>query len=99
MTRTTKSLLIISVVCLLAGMAFVTGLINVEKASGLYVALPFGAIFFGLFLLSKMLEKESAHYDAEQRALASAAERAVALTASRQSRRPTHEELRLVKSH
>ena len=32
-----------------------------------YVALPLGAIFLGLFLISRLLEKETALYDAEQR--------------------------------
>ena len=42
-------------------------------ATGLYVALPTEAIFFGLFLISKLLEKETALDDREQRAARAAA--------------------------
>lgn len=68
MTKTTRSLLVISILCLAVGLAFVTGIINVQNAAGLYVALPLGAIFFGLFLISKIFEKEAALYDEEQQA-------------------------------
>jgi hypothetical protein len=65
MTKTTKNLLILSIVCLTSGMAFVTGIINVQNVVALYVALPAGAIFFGLFMIFKMLEKEASFYDEE----------------------------------
>ena len=67
MTKTTKSLLAISLVCFVVGLAFVTGLVNVRRVAALYVVLPLGAVFFGLFLLSKILEQEFAAYDLEQR--------------------------------
>ncbi len=67
MTKTSKSLLIVSIICLVTGTAFTTGLINVENAVIFYVTLPTGAILFGLFLISKMLEKEVAAYDRDHR--------------------------------
>ena len=75
MGRMTKTLLIVSLAGLIAGLAFVTGLVNVRTAVWLYVALPTGAICFGLFLIAKLLEQETAQYDAEQRTLQAAAAR------------------------
>jgi hypothetical protein len=62
----TKKLFILSVTALALGLAFVTDVINVQNAAALYVALPAGAIIFGLFMVFKSLEKESALHDAEQ---------------------------------
>jgi hypothetical protein len=59
--------MVISIVCLAAGLAFVTGIVNVQNAVALYVALPAGAIVFGLFMIFKVLEKEALLYDEEQR--------------------------------
>lgn len=57
MTRFTK--------CLLAGS--LTGLLIGAGTSLLgNIALPLGAVCFGLFLTSKMLERETALYDQEQ---------------------------------
>ena len=67
MSKTTISLLVLSLSCLASGLVFVTGLINVGDAVGLYAALPAGAIFFGLFLISLSLQAESALFDKEQR--------------------------------
>jgi hypothetical protein len=82
MGRMTKTLLIVSLAGLIAGLAFVTGLVNVQTAVWLYVALPAGAICFGLFLIAKLLEQETAQYDAEQRILHAAAARLSACKAS-----------------
>ena len=79
----TKTLLIVSLAGLTAGLAFVTGLVNVQTAVWLYVALPAGAVFFGLFLIARLLEHETAQYDAEQRTLLAAAERLSAGTVPR----------------
>ena len=68
MTKLTKTLLIISLVCFIAGLVFTTGLVNAQDAVALYTVLPTGAVFLGLFLISLMLEKETALYDADQRA-------------------------------
>jgi hypothetical protein len=66
MSKTTKTLLTLSLVGLVSGLIFVTGIVNVENAVAWYITLPMGAIFFGLFLISKLLEKEVALHDAEQ---------------------------------
>ena len=76
MSKLTKTLLVLSCIGLVSGLIFVTGLVNVGNLSFLYVALPSGAIFFGLFLISKLLEKEVALHDAEIQAAVLAATRA-----------------------
>lgn len=88
MSKITKTLLGLSVFGLVTGMAFTTGLVNAGNADALYVALPMGAIFFGLFLISKLLEKEVAIYDAELSLLLESAVRLDArkLAASRSGR-------------
>jgi len=75
MTKTTKTLLVLAVVNLIAGLLFSTDLIDARNVSACYVALPAGAIFFGLFLIFWMLGKETARYDAEQREILAAADR------------------------
>jgi len=62
----TKKLFILSVTSLALGLAFVTDVVNVQNAVALYVALPAGAIFLGLFMVFKSLEKEASLHDAEQ---------------------------------
>jgi hypothetical protein len=66
MSKTTKTLLVLAVIGLMSGFVFVTGIVNVGGAVAWYMTLPMGAIFLGLFLISKLLEKEVALYDAEQ---------------------------------
>jgi hypothetical protein len=66
MTRMTKSLLALSIAGLASGLFFVSGIINVGNLVALYTALPAGAICFGLFLISLMLEKEATAFDQEQ---------------------------------
>lgn len=68
MTKMTKILMIVSVACLALGLAFVTGIINAQNMVALYVVLPAGAIFFGLFMIFRMLEKEAALFDEEEQA-------------------------------
>jgi hypothetical protein len=62
-----KALLILSIITLLAGLALNAGLLGVSESGILYTVLPLGAVFFGLFLIARVLEKESARYDAEHR--------------------------------
>jgi hypothetical protein len=62
----TKKLLIGSVVTIGIGLAFVTNLINVQNTVALYVVLPLGAVFLGLYLIFRALEKETALYNQEQ---------------------------------
>lgn len=63
---TTKSLLAASILCFASGLAFAAGVVHVNKYVELYVMLPLGAVFFGLYLVSNMLKKELAEYDREQ---------------------------------
>jgi len=80
MSKLTKTLLALAVTGLVLGFIFVSGLVNVEYVNALYVTLPLGAVFFGLFLISKMLDKEVAIHDEEQRSLLRAANAAEANT-------------------
>lgn len=75
MSKTTKTLLTLSLVGLVSGLIFVTGIVNVENAVAWYITLPMGAIFFGLFLISKLLEKEVALHDAEQALMLASAQK------------------------
>src|SRR5262245_46642799 len=72
MTKITKVLGVLSAIGLVSGMIFVTGLIDVSQLALLYVTLPAGAILLGLFMISNMLEKETALYDEEQRKIIAA---------------------------
>ena len=64
MTKTTKILLAISLT------GFVFGATGILWGFGM----PVGAIFFGLFLISKLLEKEAALFDEEHKLRIAAAE-------------------------
>lgn len=68
MTKTTTNLLWIAIACLGTGLAFVTGIVNAQNMVALYVALPLGAVFLGLHLIFRILEKEASLYDDEQHA-------------------------------
>ncbi len=65
MTKTTKILLAISLT------AFAVGFTNILWGVGT----PLGAVFLGLFLISKLLEKETTLFDEEQRLRITLAER------------------------
>ena len=75
MAKATKILLALSLAGLGIGLILVTGLVSAQNAVGFYVMLPAGAICFGLFLISKMLEKETAQFDQEERERLASAER------------------------
>jgi hypothetical protein len=64
MTKLSKTLLAISVTGLVAGSIVDFGGFNLNPAWT--VALPFGAIAYGLFLISFMLEKEVAKFDEDE---------------------------------
>jgi hypothetical protein len=64
MTTLSKSLLAVSVTGLVAGSDINFGGFNLNPAWT--VVLPFGAVFYGLFLISFMLEKEVAKFDEEE---------------------------------
>jgi hypothetical protein len=67
MIKTTKVLLLLALAGLVSGLLFVSGGLNSGGVVALHVLLPMGAVFFGLFLLCKVLEKETALHDEEQR--------------------------------
>jgi hypothetical protein len=82
MTTLTKTLLGLAIVCLAIG--FTTNLLwGFGK--------PAGAIFFGLFMISKMLEKEIAKFDCEEIRRLSRADNVSASNAKFHS----HEDLRV----
>ena len=68
MTAKTKVSLITCVVCLIVGLAFFAGVVSVHSAKALYVVLPIGATFFGVFMVFRVFEKETEQYDQEQHA-------------------------------
>jgi hypothetical protein len=61
----TKALLGVAVTTLILG--FVLNAVGSLPWDALYAILPLGAVFFGLFLIAKMLEKETQAYDLEQK--------------------------------
>ena len=67
MSRLTKILLALTIINFVPGVLFVSGVVGVGRFPGLYATFPVGATFYGLFLISRMLEKEVAVFDAEQR--------------------------------
>lgn len=64
MTALSKTLLSVSVAGFVAGSIIDFGGLNLNPAW--MVALPLGAVFFGLSLISFMLEKEMAKFDEEE---------------------------------
>ncbi len=64
----TKTLLALAVILLIPGLVISVGLANVGGNTIWYVVLPTGAIFLGLFLISYLLEKQTADFDAEHHA-------------------------------
>ena len=64
---TTKAFLGIAVTTLILGFVLNAGWLGPLPWDALYTILPVGAVFFGLFLIAKGLEKESQAYDLEQK--------------------------------
>ena len=69
MTR--KALLSVAVATLILGLAL--NAVGSLPWDALYTILPLGTVFFGLFLIANMLEKETQAYDLEQKHHAGAA--------------------------
>jgi len=67
----TKALLGVAIATLILG--FVLNAVGSLPWDALYTILPFGAVFFGLFLIAKVLEKETQAYDLERKHRAGAA--------------------------
>ena len=68
MTKSTKLLFSLAVVALILGIALNAGIVSNFNSDLLYTVLPLGAVFFGLFLIAKVLEKENQAYDQEHKA-------------------------------
>ena len=68
MSRLTKFMLWLLVINVIASALFLTGIVNVSLLPGLYVVFPLAAIFYGMFLICRMLEKDVAQFDAEHSA-------------------------------
>ncbi len=72
MTKTAKGLLGLAVGCLVAGGMINLGWIHAGNIDALYVLLPLGAVFLGLFLIVRVLGNESKLHDRDQHAAGSA---------------------------
>lgn len=57
--RTCTSFFWLTLACVIAGLLFVTGLIPAAKMPVAYVLLPLGAVFAGMGLVWRALERES----------------------------------------
>jgi hypothetical protein len=79
MTRIPKMLLAVSLTAFAVGSVAVFG--NFEIPVGWTVALPFGAVCFGLFLVTFLLQQEVARFDEEECTRLELAGRLIARTA------------------
>ena len=68
MSKLTKIMLDLLIINSVASALFLTGIVNVSAVPGFYVVFPLAAIFYGLFVICRALDKEIAAFDAEQRA-------------------------------
>jgi hypothetical protein len=95
MSRLTKSLLALAVG------GFVVGLVS-AISPGIpvvwNVALPLGAVFFGLFLIARMLQSEMVRFDAEEQARLKLVPQTVPSAAATSSK-PSQTELRQASAH
>ncbi len=82
MTKVTKGLLVTAIVFLLAGLVANSGIFDVNGVPALYVLLPVGAIFLGMFLISRLLQNESARYEQEHHGAQTAGDRAEPLASA-----------------
>ena len=64
MSRLTKIMLGLTIVNTVASALVLTGIVNLPR---LDVVFPLTAIFFGMFLICRVLEKDVAEFDAEER--------------------------------
>ncbi len=67
MSRLTKIMFGLMIVNAIGSVLILGNIVNVSKFPGLDVVFPLTAIFYGMFLICRMLQKEVAEYDAEQR--------------------------------
>ncbi len=86
MTKVTKILLVLAIVCLAGGVVVNSGLVDVDQFPMVYVLLPVGAVFLGMFLISRVLQSESAQYEKEHQGAQTAGDRLEPLAAASQER-------------
>ncbi|HWI57035.1 MAG TPA: hypothetical protein VNZ22_07400 [Bacillota bacterium] len=73
MERKPKLLLVSAILCVGAGLVIASGLVNVQRFPAFYVVLPVGVILAGMFLVTRLFEKESkVAVDDQQRVLSQA---------------------------
>lgn len=65
MKKFTKVLLALTVICFALGVLVTVGVFDISQFVDLALLLPAGAVFFGLFLVYHVFEKEIAAFDAE----------------------------------
>ncbi len=82
----TRILLALAVLMLAAGLLFNSGLVNINNAVSLYVALPVGTVFLGLFLISRLLQNETELHGPEMHHARDRAERGESPDAAHQNR-------------
>jgi hypothetical protein len=68
MSRLTKTMLVLLILNTAAAALFLSGVVDVSRVPGLYLTFPLAAIFYGLFLICWMLDREVTAFDAEQHA-------------------------------
>ena len=67
MSRLTKIMLALLIINSIASVLFLTGIVNINGFPGLYVVFPLAAVFYGMFLICWMLQKNVAAFDTEER--------------------------------
>ncbi len=68
MSRLTKTMLALLIINSVASVLFLTGIVDVSAVPGLYVVVPLVAIFYGAFLICRLLQKDVVEFDAEEHA-------------------------------
>lgn len=66
MSKLAKTYLVLGVVCSVVGILLDADVIDASDLPAVYVALPLGVVFLGLFLIYYMLGKEAARFEAER---------------------------------
>lgn len=67
MSRLTKIMLGLAIVNAIASALVMSGIVNSSKFPAFDVFFPLAAIFYGMFLICRMLQKNAAEFDAEER--------------------------------
>jgi hypothetical protein len=68
MSRLTKTMLALLIINSVASGLFLTGVVDISGVPEFDMVYPLAALFYGLFLISLMMQKEVARFDKEQHA-------------------------------